>query len=178
MLMTDSIASHTWNLVQSHSTAAFSVRHMLVANFRANFDNIEATLTEVDGQISLSGKVRTDAIVVKDQNLYGHLQSPEFFDTENTPEISFVSTSVTRDGDKAEVVGDLTIKGITHSVVASGHITDAVEDAMGNTKLGVGLETTIDRNAFGLDWNAPLPKGGFALSNDVKMTIDLEFISA
>jgi polyisoprenoid-binding protein YceI len=49
---------------------------------------------------------------------------------------------------------------------------------MGNTKLGVGLETTIDRNAFGLDWNAPLPKGGFALSNDVKMTIDLEFISA
>jgi len=150
---------------------------MLVANFRASFDNIEATLTEVDGQISLSGTVRTDAIVVKDQNLYGHLQGPEFFDTENTPEISFVSTSVTRDGDNAEVVGDLTIKGITHSVTASGHITDAIEDAMGNTKRGIGLETTIDRHAFGLEWNAPLPKGGFALSNDVKMTIDLEFIS-
>ncbi|CAB4338655.1 unannotated protein [freshwater metagenome] len=176
--MTDPIASHTWTLVQSHSTAAFSVRHMLVANFRASFDNIDATLTEVDGQISLSGKVRTDAIVIKDQNLYGHLQSPEFFDTENTPEISFVSSSVTRDGEKAEVVGDLTIKGITHSVTASGHITDAIEDAMGNTKRGVGLETKIDRTAFGLDWNAPLPKGGFALSNDVKLTIDLEFIAA
>ena len=175
--MTNAVASHTWNVVQSHSTAAFAVRHMLVANFRASFDNIEATLTEVDGQISLSGTVRTDAIVVKDENLYGHLQSPEFFDTENTPEISFVSTSVTRDGDNAEVVGDLTIKGITHSVTASGHITDATEDAMGNTKRGVGLETTIDRHAFGLEWNAPLPKGGFALSNDVKLTIDLEFIA-
>ncbi len=175
--MTNAVTSHTWNVVQSHSTAAFAVRHMLVANFRASFDNIEATLTEVDGQLSVSGKVRTDSIVVKDKNLYGHLQGPEFFDTENTPEISFVSTSVTRDGEKAEVVGDLTIKGITHSVTATGHITDPIEDAMGNTKLGVGLETTINRNDFGLDWNAPLPKGGFALSDDVKMTIDLEFIS-
>ncbi len=175
--MTDAIGSHTWNLDQSHSTAAFSVRHMLVANFRATFDKIEATVTEADGQISLSGTVRADSIVVKDENLYGHLQSPEFFDSETTPEISFVSTSVRRDGENAEVVGDLTIKGITHSVTASGHLTDPTEDAMGNTKLGVGLETTIDRNEFGLDWNAPLPKGGFALSDDVKLTIDLEFIA-
>lgn len=175
--MTDAIASHTWALDSAHSTAAFSVRHMIVANFRSSFDDVAATLSEQDGQIALTGTVRSDKIVVKDENLYGHLQSPEFFDTERTPEITFVSTSVTRNGDDAEVVGDLTIKGITHSVTAKGHITDPTEDAMGNTKVGVGLETVIDRNEFGLDWNAPLPKGGFALSNDVKLTVDLEFIA-
>jgi len=85
---------------------------------------------------------------------------------------------VKRDGDAAELVGDLTIKGITHSVTAKGHITDPTEDAMSNIKVGVGLETEIDRTAFGLEWNAPLPKGGFALANEVKLTIDLEFIAA
>jgi len=151
---------------------------MMVAKFRATFDNVEATLAEADGEIEISGKVRTDAIVVKDENLFGHLQSAEFFDTECTPEITFQSTSVKRDGDAAELVGDLTIKGITHSVTAKGHITDPTEDAMSNIKVGVGLETEIDRTAFGLEWNAPLPKGGFALANEVKLTIDLEFIAA
>ncbi len=176
--MTDAIAAHSWNLDTAHSHAGFSVRHMVVANFRASFDDFTATLTETDGQLQLSGSVRPDKIVVKDENLYDHLQSPEFFDSANSPEVTFVSTAIRRNGDDAEVDGELTIKGKTERVTAKGQITDPTEDAMGNVKVGVGLETVIDRTAFGLDWNAPLPKGGFALSNDVKLQIDLQFVAS
>ncbi len=91
-----------------------------------------------------------------------------------------MSTAVRRiDGGPAvEVDGDLTIKGTTNPVTATGYITEPTEDIAGNTKVGVELTTVIDRTAFGLNWNAPLPKGGFAVDNDVTLTVNLEFVAA
>ncbi len=170
----------TWTLDTVHSTADFTVKHMVVATFRGTFDDLSATL-EFDGDTpKITGSVPVASVVVKDENLYGHLQGPDFFDAERTPQITFASTAVRRigDGPAVEVDGELTIKGTTNSVTATGYITDPTEDIAGNQKVGVELVTTIDRTAFGLNWNAPLPKGGFAVENDVTLTINLEFAAA
>ena len=148
---------------------------MVVATFRGRFEHFDATLTADDnGGASLVGTVRADSIVVKDENLGEHLKSPEFFDTERHPEITYVSNAVRRDGDELVVDGELTIKGNTHAVQARGTITDPAVTLGDVEKIGVQLEATIDRTLYGLEWNAPLPKGGFALANDVTLIVELE----
>jgi polyisoprenoid-binding protein YceI len=122
--------------------------------------------------------VQADSIVVKDENLAGHLKSPDFFDTERHPEIRFVSTAIRRDGEELVVDGDLTIKGQTQRVEARGTITDPVVTLGDAEKIGLTLEAIVDRTAYGLNWNAPLPKGGVALANDVKLLVELELVRA
>jgi polyisoprenoid-binding protein YceI len=157
-----------------HSTAAFAVKHML-ATFRGSFGRFSAELTvDEDGRAKLVGTVPVDTIAVKDENLAAHLQSPDFFDGEQHPEIRFESTEITIDGPAVTLAGDLTIKGHTERVTAQGSIVGPVEDPMGGTRLGLQFETVVDRTKFGLNWNAPMPKGGFMLSNDVTLTVDLE----
>ena len=105
--------------------------------------------------------------------------SAEFFDAENTPDITFSSTDADVDRDGAvSIRGDLTVKGITHPVTVAGQLSEAVEHFAGGERRAADLTTTIDRTLFGLTWNAPLPKGGFALGNDVTLSVHLEFQNA
>jgi len=165
----------TWKLDPTHSSASFAVKHMVVATFRGRFEQIDATLVvDEDGKGRLEGTVDAGSIVVKDENLQAHLGSPDFFDTERHPQLRFSSSSIRRDGDDLVLDGELTIKDNTHAIEARGTITDPHETLGGAIKIGVTLETVIDRTQFGLEWNAPLPKGGFALANDVKLTVELE----
>jgi polyisoprenoid-binding protein YceI len=165
----------TWKLDPTHSSASFAVKHMVVATFRGRFEQIDATLTvDEDGKGRLEGTVDASSIVVKDENLQAHLGSPDFFDTERHPQLRFSSDSIRRAGDELVLDGELTIKDHTHPIEARGTITDPHETLGGAVKIGVTLETVIDRTQFGLEWNAPLPKGGFALANDVKLTVELE----
>jgi polyisoprenoid-binding protein YceI len=169
----------TWQLDPVHSSASFAVKHMVVATFRGRFEEFDVTLTaDENGDAQINGTVKADSIVVKDDNLGEHLKSPEFFDTERFADIGFVSTGVRRDGDELVVDGELTIKGNTHPVEARGTITDPTVTFGDVEKIGLTLETDIDRTTFGLEWNAPLPKGGFALANDVKLTVELELAKA
>jgi polyisoprenoid-binding protein YceI len=159
-----------------HSSAGFAVKHML-ATFRGSFARFNAELDVAeDGAAKLVGVVPVDTVVVKDENLAAHLQSPDFFDAEQFPEIRFESADIRVDGPNVLVVGDLTIKGHTERVSAQGSIVGPIEDPYGNTKLGIQLETVVDRTKFGLNWNAPLPKGGFVLSDDVTLSVDLELL--
>ena len=174
---TTTIPAGTYQSVIAHSEANFAVKYV-VSTFRGTFEQFDGVLTADENGARLDGTVKTDSIVVKDENLAAHLKSPEFFDTEQYPEIKFTSLEITRDGDAITVEGDLTIKDHTEKVTGSGTITDPTEDAFGNTKIGLELETVIDRTKFGLNWNAPLPKGGFALSNDVKLEVILELVKA
>ncbi len=159
-----------WKLNTTHSSADFSVKY-LVAKFRGRFEELDATLR--DGV--LTGSVKVASVNVKDPNLIGHLQSPDFFDAERHPEISFKSEILEIDGDRLTLDGELTLKGITKPVHATGTVNGPTEDFMGNTRLGFTLETTIDRTEFGVEWNADLPKGGKALSDEVTLIIELEF---
>lgn len=168
-----------WQLDALHSSASFAVKHMGVATFRSRFEQLDATLTVTeDGAAELLGTVRADSIVVKDENFQAHLRAPDFFDTERYPELGFASTAIRRDGEQLVLDGKLTIKDHTQPVQARGTITDPIETLYGAVKIGITLETIIDRTAYGLNWNAPLPKGGMALANDVKLALELEFALA
>ena len=160
----------TYVLDPIHSSASFAVKHMIVSTFRGRFETFDAKL--VDGK--LTGTVDVGSIVVKDENLAAHLQSPEFFDAERHPELRFVSSEIRPDGDEVVVDGELTIKGITKAVEARGTIEGPAVTFADVSKIGLSLEAIIDRTEFGLNWNAPLPKGGFALANDVKLIVELE----
>jgi polyisoprenoid-binding protein YceI len=161
-----------------HSSAGFAVKHML-STFRGSFGTVNAQVTVAeDGSARLDGTVPVSSVIVKDENLQAHLQSPEFFDGEQYPEIRFHGLDLTVDGDTATLTGDLTIKGHTERVTAEGTVAGPVEDPFGNTKLGLQFETVVDRTQFGLNWNAPLPKGGFMLANDVTISVDLELAQA
>jgi polyisoprenoid-binding protein YceI len=170
------IPAGTYTSDPVHSTAGFAVKHML-ATFRGSFATLSADLTvDEDGRARLLGTVPVGSVVVKDENLAAHLQSPEFFDGEQYPEIRFESTEIAVEGPIARLTGDLTIKGHTERVTAEGSVVGPIEDPFGNTKLALQFETVVDRTKFGLNWNAPLPKGGFMLANEVILSVDLELL--
>ncbi len=174
MTTATAIPAGTYTTDGVHSTAGFAVKHML-STFRGSFSTINATVSvDENGAATLTGSVPVDSVVVKDENLVAHLQSPEFFDAEQHPEIRFDSVELTIDGPAATLSGDLTVKGHTERITAEGSVVGPIEDPFGNTKLGLQFETVIDRTKFGLNWNAPLPKGGFMLANDVTLSVDLE----
>ena len=176
MTTATAIPAGTYTADPVHSSAGFAVKHML-ATFRGGFSTINATVTaEEDGTARLTGTVPVDSVVVKDENLQAHLQSPEFFDAEQHPEIRFDSVELEIDGQTATLTGDLTIKGHTETVTAEGSVVGPIEDPFGNTKLALQFETVVDRTKFGLNWNAPLPKGGFMLANEVTLSVDLELL--
>ena len=172
------LATGTWKIDTIHSHVGFAVKHMVVSTFRGRFEDYDGELVAgEDGTPRLQGSVNVDSIVVKDENLAGHLKSPDFFDSERYPQIRFLSTELSvADGGELELQGELTIKDRTHRVTARGSVSGPHVDIAGNDKLGVELEAVIDRREFGLEWNAPLPKGGFALDNDVKLQVSLELV--
>jgi polyisoprenoid-binding protein YceI len=168
----------SWTLDPTHSSAGFAVKHMVVATFRGRFDRFDATLSVDQDSAELIGTVDVGSLKVKDENLQAHLGSPEFFDLERYPELTFRSTAIRRDGDQLTIDGELTIKGHTHPVQARGTIAGPAITFGDVPKVGITLEAIIDRTEFGLEWNAPLPKGGFALENEVKLTVELELAQA
>jgi polyisoprenoid-binding protein YceI len=168
------IPTGVWKSDPVHSSASFSVKHMVVATFRGGFDDLDITLSNEDGEPRLYGAVRVESVDVRDETLKGHLLSPDFFDAERTPEITFTSTGIRVDGDELVVDGELTIKDTTRSVEARGTIVGPVEHPAGGERVGIDLSTTVDRTEFGLNWNAQLPKGGVALNDAVTLTVHLE----
>jgi polyisoprenoid-binding protein YceI len=172
------IATGTWSIDKVHSHVGFAVKHMVVSTFRGRFEDYDGQLAVgEDGAPRLEGSVAVDSIVVNAENLAGHLKAADFFDSERYPEIRFRSSAVrVLDGGELEVNGELTIKDRTHDVSARGTISGPHEDIAGNDKIGVELETVVDRREFGLEWNAPLPKGGLAVDNDVKLQVSLELV--
>ena len=174
MTTATAIPAGTYTTDGVHSSAGFAVKHML-STFRGSFGTVNATVTvDEDGSARLTGTVPVTSVIVKDENLQSHLQSPEFFDAEQYPEIRFDSVELTVDGPAATLTGDLTIKGNTERITAEGSVVGPIEDPFGNAKLGLQFETVVDRTKYGLNWNAPLPKGGFMLANDVTLSVDLE----
>lgn len=167
------LLSGTWALDPVHSSVGFSVKHMLVANFRGGFGAFDVVL-DPEG---LRGTVDVASVDVSEPNLNGHLLSPDFFDAERHPQLSFRSAEIRTEGDTVEIDGELTIKGVTRPVTITGTISGpAIHAFDGSERLGLELETVVDRTAFGLNWNAPLPSGGFAVGNDVKLKAELELV--
>jgi polyisoprenoid-binding protein YceI len=173
----EQIPTGPWQVDPTHSTVAFAVPY-LVGTFRGTFSPVEATLAAGENGVDLAGTAPVEGINVQDENLQTHLLSPDFFDAERSPTIEFKASGIDRAGNDVKVDGELTIKGNTHPVELTGTITDTIVDGYGNDRIGLTLETTIDRTAFDLNWNMPLPNGEPALGNDVTLTAELYFVKA
>ena len=183
-LMTDEgrmvrVPAGTWKVDPAHSSVAFEV-HMMISTVRGHFREFEGTLEAADDDPADSrarGSVKVASIDTGNAERDQHLRSPDFFDADRYPEIRFVSTAVdVGDNGELEVEGDLTIKDRTHRVTARGAISGPHVDIAGNEKVGVELDTVVDRREFGLDWNAELPNGGYAVANDVRLEVSLELV--
>jgi len=154
-----------------HSSFGFAVRYQGVSLFRGTLSEVSATLT--DGRLEGAAQVESISIRTPEQ-FRAHVLSEEFFDAANHPQVTFVSSDLDlREDGTAEVRGDLTIKGITNPVTATGTWTAPATDAFGNTRGHLNLEAVIDRTQFNMNWNMPLPSGGNALANEVTLTVDL-----
>jgi polyisoprenoid-binding protein YceI len=164
------VPAGTWQADPVHSSVGFRVKYLGVAPFTGALTGFEATLEE--GR--LSGSAQVSSIEVKDENLNAHLQSPEFFDAERHPEVTFSGVAA----GEGRFDGEITIKGVTRPATLEGTITGPVTDPYGNERYGLSLTTVVDRTAFGIEWNAPLPGGGFALSNDVTLKAELSLVKA
>jgi polyisoprenoid-binding protein YceI len=166
---TQSLPLGSWSVDRVHSDIGFAVAYM-AGTFTGRFSEFDVSVT--DGV--LQGSASVASVQVKDTNLEAHLQSPDFFDAERHPELSFRSNSVERNGDELKIDGELTIKGHTEPVQITGVISEPIVDPYGGTRYGLKLEVTIDRDRFGIDWNNPLPNGEPALANEVVLTAELQ----
>jgi polyisoprenoid-binding protein YceI len=157
-----------------HSSFGFSVRYQGVSLFRGTLSEVAATLA--DGRLEGAAKVESISIRTPEQ-FRAHVLSAEFFDAENHPEVKFTSSQLDlREDGTATVDGELTIKGITRPVHATGTWTAPAPDAFGNTRGHLNLEAVVDRTEFDMNWNAPLPSGGKALAHEVTLTVDMSLI--
>jgi len=161
----------TWTADPVHSEIAFSIEYM-AGTFRGTFAKFSAQVADDE----VRGTADVSSVQVKDPNLEAHLQSPEFFDVERHPQLSFRSERIGRAGDEVTIDGELTIKGVTHPVELRGTISEPITDPWGSERFGLELETTVDRTAFGLNWNNPLPTGEPALANDVTLSAELQLV--
>ena len=166
----------TWNLDSVHSRVDFEVSY-LAGTFKGHFNEIAAELS-VDGErATLEGTTKVASIDVNEENLSAHLQSPDFFDAEQYPELRFTAEDIGLDGDgKVSVDGELTIKGVTQPVTVTGTVTAPITDPYGNERIGLNLTTKVDRTNFGINWNNPLPSGEPSLANDVTILAELQFV--
>jgi polyisoprenoid-binding protein YceI len=164
------VPAGTYVIDPVHSSFGFAVKHNGISTFRGQFEQVDAAL---DGGV-LTGAARVDSVKTAIPQLKDHLLSPEFFDATDAPWITFLSTDIRLGDDgSAEVDGELTIRGVTNAVSAKGTYGAAL-GMTGSEVVGFDLETTIDRRDYGLNWQAPLPRGGDAVAWDVTLQIHLE----
>jgi polyisoprenoid-binding protein YceI len=160
------IPAGTWTIDPVWSSLEFEVEKLGLVTIKGRVPGFTGTITGGDTP-SVEGTVDASSITTFDGERDGHLQSPDFFDTQRYPELRFASTAIESDGDELVVHGDLTIKGVTRPVVLRGRYVGSAADPWGSDRIGLELAGTVDRTDFGLEWNAPLPGGGFLLPDDV-----------
>jgi len=171
----EGLGTGTWQLDPVHSRVGFAVEYM-AGTFHGSFAPFDATLEVADdGTARLAGSTPVETVRVQDENLATHLLSPEFFDAERAPEISFTSAPFAV-ADEIKGTGELTIKGRSLPVEFAGTIRGPIVDPYGRERVNLTVETTVDRTAFGLDWNTPLPSGEPALAEDVTITAELALV--
>jgi len=171
------LPSGTWSIDPAHSVVEFGIRYVGLVPVEGRAPVLRGTILGGE-RPSIEGTVDVASLTSFDEQRDTHLKSPDFFDAERHPELSFSSRSVEQDGNRLVVEGDLTMKGVTRPVTLSGTFAGSAGDPWGNERIGIELEATIDRTQWGIEWNAPLPGGGFLLPNDVELRASFSAIKA
>jgi len=173
----------TWNIDPSHTAATFAVKHLMISTVRGEFSKVTGTLQFDDADITKSTvnvTIDTTTVNTREPNRDADLRSDHFLDVKEYPTMTFKSKKVEKAGDgKLKITGDLTIRGVTKEVVLDvDGPTAAVKDPWGNQRMAISATTKINRQDFGVKWNANMDGGGVVVGDDVNITIDAEVIKA
>ena len=164
-----------WILDPAHSQLQFSVKHLGISTVRGTFQQFGGAIEEENGEVkTVAIDIDVASLNTGNEQRDGHLRSPDFFDVENFPKASFALTKLNRSGNDVTATGDLTIRGITKPVTRTGDVGGPAKDPWGNEKLSATLETKLPRKDWGLTWNVALEAGGLLVSEDVKLSIDIQ----
>lgn len=177
VLTSTSVFADTWEIDRVHSSVGFQVNHMVISKVNGKFDSFNGTIN-FDGKdfskASVVVNIDPKTIDTDNERRDGHLKSPDFFAADSLPEMKFVSTSIKPLGEnKFQMVGDLTMRGVTKPVTLDGEFRGTVA-AMGGTKTGFSAKGTINRQDWGVSWNKTLDAGGFVVSDNVDLLIEVE----
>jgi polyisoprenoid-binding protein YceI len=177
---TTSLPTGTWNVDPTHSHVTFNVRHIGISKVRGEFGSFEGELViGEDGTLSATGNVKVDSITTSDENRDGHLKSADFFDAENYPEITFQSTGFTAiDEETYEITGDLTLHGVTKPITLKAELGGAETDPFGNDRVGLDVSGEISRGDYGMKFNQVLGSGNLAVSDKVKLELDISALKS
>lgn len=181
MALQATAATTTWQIDPAHTAAQFAVKHMMISTVRGEFKNVTGTLIWDDQDLTKSKvnvTIDTKTVNTGEEARDKDLKSDKFFDVANFPTMTFVSKKVETNGTgKLKVTGDLTIRGVTKEVVLDVEgPTAPIKDPWGNTRSAVSATTHVNRQDFGVKWNANLDGGGVVVSDTVAITIDLEMV--
>ncbi len=170
----------TWDIDTAHSSVTFTVRHLMFAKVHGRFTRWSGVITvdephPEDSRIEV--RIETASVDTHDDTRDNHLRSPDFFDSANHPEMTFVSTHVEKAADdRYRMDGDLTIRGVTRPVTLDVEMLGRAKDPWGKERAVFSARTSVDRTEFGLRWNQPLEGGGVLVSNKVDIEIEIEAV--
>lgn len=169
-----------WTLDSTHSELAFKVRHMMITNVKSEFRKFDASIESNGADFtnsSINVSIDATSIFTNEDKRDGHLKSADFFDVENYPTLSFQGKSFKKeDDDEYKLTGILTIKGVSKEIELDVEFGGINKDPWGNEKAGFSVEGKINRKDFGLNWNAALETGGVLVSEEVKISAEVQFV--
>jgi len=168
----------TWTIDTTHSDVSFTVRHLMVSKVRGHFGTFEGSLDIAENifDSKVHASIDLDSIDTRDEGRDAHLRSADFFDIENHPTMTFVSTGLRTDGDDYVVEGVLTLKGVSKAVELALEFNGVTTDPWGGTRSGFSASTEINRRDFGVDITLPLDGGGVVVGDKIKVAIEIEAI--
>ena len=171
-------AAGTWAIDVSHSSVNFKVKHLGLAKTRGRFTEFEGTVEigEDPRETSVSVTIDAASVDTHDEKRDGHLRSPDFFDVEHHPKLSFRSSRVDGRDDQWTLEGELTVAGVTRPVVLDVAYEGVAGDPWGGTRAGFTASAQVNREDFGLSWNAALEAGGFLVGKTVTIDLDVELV--
>ena len=167
-----------WAIDPTHSEITFKVKHLMISNVKGEFKTFQGTIDGEDFTKSkISASIDASSISTNNDDRDTHLKSPDFFEVEKYPEITFVSKSIKKvDDDEFKLVGDLTIKGTTKEITLDTEFGGYMKDPYGNEKAGFSINGKLNRKDFGLNWNAALEAGGVMVGNEIKINAEVQFV--
>jgi polyisoprenoid-binding protein YceI len=170
----------TWQIDQSHSLIQFSVKHMMIAKVRGFFEEFNGSINldlNTPSETEVEVTIKTASINTRQSQRDEHLRSPDFFDSNNFPEMNFVSKKVELISENtAKLYGNLTIKGITKEVVLDVKFNGLSKSPYGTTNAGFEANGIINRKDWDLNWNQALETGGFLVGDHIEINIEVELI--
>jgi polyisoprenoid-binding protein YceI len=168
-----------WAIDPSHSEVQFKVKHLVITTVTGSFDDFtgEVEASENFEEINLNFTTKTSSINTKNEQRDIHLKSADFFDAENFPEITFKSNgNLTKQGANLQLIGDLTLKGITKTVTLTVNYEGKATDPYGNVKAGFEVSGKINRSEFGLTWSALTEAGGAVVSDEIRIIANIQLV--